>query len=36
MEVEVGVWSGQGWIVSGGWNNKRGCVGMVGEMGVRV
>jgi len=30
MEVEVGVWSGQGWMVSGG------CVGMVGEMEVRV
>ena len=35
MEVEVGVWSGQGWIVSG-WNSMRGCVGMVGEMEVRV
>ena len=35
MEVEVGMWSGQGWIVSR-WNSMRGCVGRVGEMEVRV
>ena len=34
MEVEVGC----GWVrvVGGGWNSKHGCVGMVGEMEVRM
>ena len=35
MEVEGGVWSGQGWIVSR-WNSMSRCVGRVGEMEVRV